>query len=281
MPAAITRLKAVKRIVAVGDLHGDLQATRRALRAAGAIDTTDKWIGGDLVIVQTGDQVDRGDDDRAILELFDRLRDESRAVGGNVVALNGNHEVMNVLGNFDYASLGSLTTFASVTPLSPLSVSRFPQELRARASVFLPGGGIAKRLSERSLIAIINDSVFVHGGLLPEHVRYGLDRMNQEVARWMRGDGPRPSDAVIGDQSPIWTRFYAEDSPRVCDVLAETLQSLNAKRLVIGHTIQRNGIEPACQERLWRIDVGMSKFYGGPVQALIIDPDRVQALRAP
>src|SRR4051812_15859317 len=51
-----------KRLVAIGDLHGDIAATRSALKAAGAIDDKDAWIGGPLVIVQTGDVLDRGDD---------------------------------------------------------------------------------------------------------------------------------------------------------------------------------------------------------------------------
>ena len=65
-----TRCPGVPRIVAIGDLHGDLDACRRALRLGGAIDDADRWIGGDLVVVQTGDQLDRGDDEQAIIDLF-------------------------------------------------------------------------------------------------------------------------------------------------------------------------------------------------------------------
>ena len=56
-----------QRIVAFGDVHGDLEAARGALRLAGAIDEQDRWIGGDLIVVQTGDQLDRGDQEQAIL----------------------------------------------------------------------------------------------------------------------------------------------------------------------------------------------------------------------
>ena len=81
----VTVHAAVERLVAIGDLHGDLAATRKALRLAGAIDEKDEWRGGALVVVQTGDQIDRGDDDRAILDLFDTLRDKAKKVGGEVI----------------------------------------------------------------------------------------------------------------------------------------------------------------------------------------------------
>ncbi len=83
----VLRYPAAERIVAIGDLHGDLEVTQRVLRLAGAIDENDRWIGGDLVVVQTGDQLDRGDDERAILDLFARLRDEAEAVQRGVYAV--------------------------------------------------------------------------------------------------------------------------------------------------------------------------------------------------
>src|SRR5690606_26650725 len=78
------------RVVAIGDLHGDLSATRAALRLAGAIDERDRWVGGRLVVVQTGDQLDRGDDEPEILALFERLAVEAEAAGGAVHSLLGN-----------------------------------------------------------------------------------------------------------------------------------------------------------------------------------------------
>ena len=77
-----------QRIVAFGDVHGDLEAARGALRLAGAIDEQDHWIGGDLIVVQTGDQLDRGDQEQAILDLFEKLRMESAAAGGEFHALS-------------------------------------------------------------------------------------------------------------------------------------------------------------------------------------------------
>src|ERR1041384_1307946 len=66
------QLPAVDRIVAIGDLHGDVSALRAALRLGGAIDDGGKWIGKNLVVVQPGDQLARGDDEPQIIELFAR-----------------------------------------------------------------------------------------------------------------------------------------------------------------------------------------------------------------
>ena len=74
---------APERLVAIGDLHGDAAHARRAFRVAGAIDDKDKWIGGKLVVVQTGDQIDRGDDDRVILDLIEDLKRQATAAGGH------------------------------------------------------------------------------------------------------------------------------------------------------------------------------------------------------
>src|SRR5579862_5552978 len=61
LPDVPWQLPAPKRLVAIGDVHGDAAAARAVLRLAGAIDDHDAWIGGDLVVVQLGDVLDRGD----------------------------------------------------------------------------------------------------------------------------------------------------------------------------------------------------------------------------
>jgi hypothetical protein len=277
--ALAARYPAPKRLVAIGDLHGDLDATRRALKLAGAIDDADKWIGGELVVVQTGDDIDRGDDDRAILDLFDRLRDEAKAKGGMFLVLNGNHELMNVSLDFRYVTPGSKRAFDDLaTPRRP-EVPAVPEDERGRANAFAPAGPYAKRLAERPLVAIVGDSVFVHGGVLMKHVSYGLDRMDGEVRAWLRGDGSPPA-AVLSDDGPVWTRLYsAQPGKRECDELSRVLARLGAKRMVMGHTPQRPDITSACESQAWRIDTGMSKHYGGRVEALEIVGDTVRVLK--
>lgn len=47
-----TFLPAAARIVAVGDLHGDLMKARQAFLVGGLIDQQDRWCGGNATVVQ-------------------------------------------------------------------------------------------------------------------------------------------------------------------------------------------------------------------------------------
>jgi len=47
-----TFLPAAARLVAIGDLHGDMGKTRRAFRIGGLIDHQDRWCGGTTTAVQ-------------------------------------------------------------------------------------------------------------------------------------------------------------------------------------------------------------------------------------
>src|SRR5262245_11924445 len=88
----------VARLVAVGDVHGDLAQLTTVLQDAGVIDARQRWVGGKTHLVQTGDRVDRGADSRAVMDLFVRLEKEAKKAGGAVHCLLGNHEAMNMLG---------------------------------------------------------------------------------------------------------------------------------------------------------------------------------------
>lgn len=40
---------------------------------------------------------------------------------------------------------------------------------RVRYQLYKPGGDLAKELSKNPTVLVVNDTVFVHGGLLPTH----------------------------------------------------------------------------------------------------------------
>lgn len=270
------------RVVAIGDLHGDLEATKRVLRLAGVMNEQGSWSGGKSVLVQTGDVLDRGDGEREIMDLLDRLREQAEKAGGAVHLLNGNHEVMNVAGDFRYVTRGGFTSFENVDA-SKAPTAGFPPHARGRAAAFLPGGPFAVRLARNDTVVMVGDSLFVHGGVLPKHLRYGLGRINREMKAWMRGEAATPPRVMTADDAPIWTRRFS--SPDVsasdCRMLRLVLERAGAKRMVVGHTVQEGRITSACEDRVWRIDVGLASHYGSaPASALQIEGGKVNVLTA-
>jgi len=266
-----SRYPFAERLVAIGDLHGDLEATKNALVLADAIDAEDRWIGGDLVVVQTGDILDRGDDAVEILELMDALAEQARAAGGEIHLLNGNHELMNVQLDMRYVSVGGYLDFLPGEKPAPETATAqdVVDGITERILAIRPGGAVARRFAERNIITVIGDTVFVHGGVLPHIADYGIERLNQETRQWIRGDLRCPPEPLFGNDGPVWSRHYSDEPDEGdCRLLEDTLQRLGANRMVVGHTIQDGGISSACNGLVWRVDVGMADHYGGSAAVL-------------
>jgi hypothetical protein len=245
------------RAVAIGDLHGDVGGARAALRAAGAIDAGDHWIGGDLVVIQLGDVLDRGDDESQILELLAKLDRDARAAGGAVIELLGNHELMNAAHDFRYVTAGGQRDFDG-----------------DRAHELAPGGVWAKRLAQHDVVEIVGDTVLSHAGVAGDWAAK-VDEVNLASRCWLDGQSGDPPAALTSDDSPVWTRVWGMGDAD-CAALDRVLAQLAAKRMVVAHTVQEHGITSACDGKLWRIDVGLAKLYGGPIEVLELgDPPKV------
>ena len=336
-PGSVFR-PAAERLVAIGDLHGDLNKATRAFRAGGLIDSHGKWIGGATVAVQVGDQLDRGGDEVAILYMLERLRKEARDAGGELIVMNGNHETLNVAGRFRYAFepgiedfrrwrgrqllgaalkakcgekpggcaiVGAAAAAAAIDrkaekngepriesrgrsgnapPPGSASGRMYadtgPGCTMPRLAALAPGGPMAKRfLAHQPVVVAVGSTLFAHGGVLPHHVQYGLERINQETSEWIRGDakpGPPPVH-VSGGRSVVWARDYSWPQRHKCDcgVLRRALDGLpGIDRVVVGHTIQQpEGVNAACDGRVLRVDVGMSEGCGGS------EPEVLEILR--
>ncbi len=269
---------AAQTVFAMGDVHGDYDAMMKSLRLGGVVDDAGKWVAGNATLVQTGDLLDRGDDEQKIVDYLEALQEEAAAAGGEIVLMNGNHEVMNVAGDLRYVTPGGFADFEDVEGLdvdSP-ALARVPAPARARMAAFLPGGPYAKKIADHPIVAVVGDTVFAHGGVLPQHVEYGIERINDETQAWMEGKADPPL-VLQSEEAPIWTRLYSQEPPD-CATLDEALAGLGAARMVVGHTVQREGITSACDGKIWRVDVGMAAHYGGKPSILKIDPDGVRAI---
>lgn len=205
------------------------------------------------------------------------------AAGGRVITLNGNHETKNVSLDFGYTTRGGATKFNHFYNRAQYrrdrQVRKFPKYLRGRVIAFRPGGAYAKILATHNTVVVIGKTLFVHGGVEPQYADYGVEKMKQEISLWMQGKAKAPR-LVYDSNGPLWSRVYSKNTTKHgCELLNETLDKMGLERMVVAHTVQIHGINSACDKKVWRVDTGMSKYYGGKTQVLeIINDQKVSIL---
>lgn len=202
------------RVVAVGDVHGAADELRALLRQVRLIDDAGSWSGGEAVLVQTGDFMDRGAAVREVMELLIRLQGEAHAAGGEVVVLLGNHEVMNLVGALQYVSPESLAAFAerdaetrqreAFADYERRVLRRHPDWKRASSAArrqvadewlaahpvgwveYLeslgPEGSFGRWLRSLPAIHRRDGYLFLHAGIPPELSGWGVAEINARVA---------------------------------------------------------------------------------------------------
>ncbi len=249
----------------MGDIHGDAAAARDVLALAGLVDATGAWIGGNAWLVQTGDIVDRGPDSKGVILLLERLERESAAAGGRLIALNGNHEVMNLFGDWRYVSPEDLAGYGGEA---------------ARKAAWTPEGHDGAWTLAHDIVAQVDGTVFAHGGVDAHWATFGVRGLNALAGAAMRKLGP---PEVLGNDGPLWNRTYLLDDPvTACPQLAKALLTLGADRMVVGHTTQEDGrVAARCNGQLYGIDTGLSAHYGRHLAAVEIIGDSVRPIYPP
>ena len=249
-----TIIKDVKRIIAIGDIHGDFNLAVKILRAAKVINRKNKWIGGKTVVVQIGDILDgcrpinsRCDqkketpeymNDIKVMKFFTDLDEEAEKDGGRVILLYGNHEMLNIKGNMRYVSYDDVMQFGQ---------SSYADNLKKRKQYFNPKGYLGKYLGcTRLFSVVINDFLFVHAGFVKQFAdlinikkRSDLKKLNVFARKYATGNITNEYldylkewffkfinddvslndviDAVFGSDinSALWTRIYGKIPPNV------------------------------------------------------------------
>ncbi|ULY68539.1 metallophosphatase/phosphoesterase [Chlorella virus XW01] len=279
-----------KRIIVIGDLHGDYQKTIEMLRISKLIDKDKNWIGGDTIVVQLGDQIDRCRLDRGvctnegatlndeasdmkILYLMTELHNQAEKLGGAVYSIMGNHELMNVQGDFRYVSRKNILEFSKDGSIE--------SGMKERENQFKPGNKIANFLAcTRLLSLVIGPYLFVHAGIVPEIAKnYNVNDMNHILALYLFDnlDGNEFKDLLVSSNSPMWNRTIGnlnvqtkiDNVNTYCDSLFDDEIQSNLfgsehkiKRVFVGHTPQIfKGINSTCNNRVWYVDIGVSKAF--------------------
>jgi hypothetical protein len=264
-----THLQGVRRVVVIGDVHGDVQRWMQCMYAANLFNHNLEWIAEpkDTIVVQLGDQVDsasRGGpegwevvSDTEMIYLTDRLDKIARAHGGRVLSLVGNHELMNVMGDFSYVS----ATSASHLPLG------------MRRQMFQPGGSVSNLLSKRNVILKIGSKLFCHGGLLPFHldaVDGNLHTLNEVTRKYLKGMPLSPEETTIftehvaGFQGILWSRTYVElagaEPITLREAIQDVLQRTSTSRVFVGHNTVEN-VACIADGTICLADAALSRAY--------------------
>ncbi|HLK51496.1 MAG TPA: metallophosphoesterase [Bryobacteraceae bacterium] len=295
----------VQRVVAVGDVHGDYHQFVDVLQAAGVIDRKNKWVGGKTHLVQTGDVLDRGPDSRKVMDLLMELEIQAPKAGGAVHALIGNHEAMNIYGDLRYVSKEEYASYTNgnsealrdayvqyllddlskkkTPPADPEAFrkqfnSEHPLGWVEHMQAFGPQGKYGKWLRQHNAILKINDAVFLHGGIGPKYAGKTIPEINDTIRAELNDFSKLQAGMAPDDEGPLWFRGLAQgaEAPLTAHV-DQVLNNYGVRHIVIGHTPQV-AVLPRFGGRVIVIDVGLSKVYGGPPAALIIDGGKYYAL---
>lgn len=237
------------RIVAVGDLHGDYSAWRDIARAAGIVNAKGRWVGRDTTLVQTGDIADRGPQTLAIIRDIRRLEREALAAGGRVIALIGNHEAMNVIGDLRYVTPEEFAAFADkrsaarresmyqrrraeiegAARAAPGGANLKPEAIKAawlretplgwveHRLAWGPSGSIGRWVASAPAAVKIGGTIFVHGGLSAEYARLSLQQINDQVRTAIQAVDQSPMSIISDPLGPLWYRGLISRSPAVVE----------------------------------------------------------------
>ena len=243
------RVDNVDRVVAISDVHGAYDAMVETLRNVDILDDELSWGGGTSHLVIVGDLLDRGPHSRDAMDLLMRLEEEAQSAGGRVHVLIGNHESMNMIGDLRYVSKDEYAAFAREE--TPEMRERWlaawaernnsdAETLRARFDTAFPAGYFALRnafsaegkygkwLLSKNVVAVINGTAFVHGGLPPELAEIGLAGINEGLKQEM-ADYVRAVDTLIEAEVLLPTdNYYDHES-----IVNNYAPSLSASREVI------------------------------------------------
>lgn len=303
------RFSGVDKIVAVGDVHGDLGQFATVLRDAGLIDKKNKWIGKKSHLVQVGDIPDRGPDTRRIYDLLMELEKQAKKAGGMVHCLIGNHDAMNVYGDLRYVipeefaafktgdssgvrdavfeqELPNLKKMAEAKGLKP-SDSELKQQFEEEHPLgwvehrfnYGPNGKYGKWIRGRQVSVIVNGFMFLHGGISQKYAERTPAELTSAVQAELNDFTKIEGGVAIDPLGPLWYRGLARDPeetlmPHVDGVL----KFHNIEAIAIGHTPTAGAVLPRFGGKVLLIDVGMSKYYGGPPACLIVEGGKRYAL---
>jgi hypothetical protein len=253
-------IEGCQRIIIIGDIHGDIRRFKTILKDSMIINDNFEWIAEppNTIILQLGDQVDSQNrvkteeweilNDYEMIYFTEHLNNIARVKGGYCISLIGNHELMNIIGDFSYVSDSSL--------------SNDRRELFKTKT-----GSIALILARRPLIIKIKDLLFCHAKLDMRHLEI-LKRNKKDIFYlnfiWKNfiennkvalEDKEIFDNIIIGNNGILWNR--GNNNSKETEKL---FNELGISYLFLGHTALEE--ITLFDNQIWYCDTGISRAFG-------------------
>jgi hypothetical protein len=231
---------------------------------------------GDIVDFKRANAIKLKEDcDFEILETLFRLQKEAAENESRIIILLGNHEILNFQGNFTYVPSTAIH--------------------QKRKSQFKRGSAFANKLAKHTYLSVrINNVIFVHGGFCIEFLEqmqkngfnklldpqqeiipqlnkltsmYLSNQLNSHDLRNVESHILGGTTIDLGNTSgPLWCRDHSLKNKcnlkKISTMLSIPVHDPNSIIYVVAHTPQfYDGINSNCDNKVWRIDVGMSRAF--------------------
>ncbi|KJP88256.1 hypothetical protein AK88_02037 [Plasmodium fragile] len=248
-------------LFSIADLHGDMNAFLKILLNEKIIDNDHNVIRENVLIVITGDVLDPSYDDINILYFIEQYNEKGKTLNSKILMVLGNHEVKNMCLKFN-------------------KVEKNPEKYKKRNDMFSTNEAIYNILVDKPFVLRVNEMVFSHAGVLPFYASYGIDYINKEGKKEIENNCKllfnkiqrKEEFCVSCDYGPTLNRYFSFVNHgilkrwMVCSTLNKSLNLLSSKRMIVGHTVQKNKkINSFCDEQLLLTDTGISKWKNGVI----------------
>jgi len=256
-----------EKIVVIGDIHGDLKRLKNILINENVINNKLQWLQENIMVIQMGDQIDSLNrmnnieeweliQDIEVLNFTNLLSKKAKEKNSYFISIIGNHELMNIMGNFSYVSQNSL--------------------YKERINNFQVKGIYNHILCNRPIIFKVNNLLFCHAGIIKNHLDI-LDKYNKDIfylnelwSNYVLTGKVEPKDReifyklIFDNDSILWHRIQQSKED-----INYILNKLHVNYIFIGHNTVDNIM---IHDNICYTDNGISRSYGREYyQYLVID----------
>lgn len=249
------------------DLEGNIEALVYMLVQAGVMDKDYNWTYGTGHLCHLGDLFDRGAFVTESLWLLYHLENQARLAGGDVHVIMGNHDMMNLYGDFRYVHP---RYFENASYLGKTFLELYGEDTE-----------LGRWIRSKNFMEIAGDILFVHAGFNTdviselENGTLTLDKVNEigrqhTKAGYMRFDeqGDLIKDTFYQPSRLYWDRSIPSGKMSQED-LVRGLKAFGSEMMIIGHTVFEKPT-PLYEQKVIAADVDHNQNFQeeGRIQAL-------------